>query len=166
MIVVQIVVLCLITAHVSSQGTILYELPRRHVGALIYVRLVAFVFELVWNICGTIWMNGKKWSILMIYCSEYPAECNVDIGKTMRAIVYLNWMMIVAFVCGFLVVFNPLSSFVANDEHNASIESMRSVWKRRLRWLCICAHSDDMAPGAFEEVADLFSMLNILIILD
>uniref|UniRef100_A0A914UN45 Uncharacterized protein n=1 Tax=Plectus sambesii TaxID=2011161 RepID=A0A914UN45_9BILA len=139
-----LVVICFMTAYVSSRGTIMNSTPRRFLPQFIYLRVPIFVFEVIWNIVGTVWIAEDR----------PPCHDSVILGT--RLTIIMNWLIIAAFVLGVVVVFHPLGA-MQQKEHNLTVEKTRRLWRRRVRWMCICANADDHAKVAFEDVADLMS---------
>lgn len=130
------VVLCFITAWISSRGTILDPRPRRHVTTCIYVRLPFFVLEIIWTIIATV----------LIF--EGSSLCNFL--TAVRVTVVLEWILIVSVFIAVIVVFNSVED-VGDDAHlNA-----RRLWTRRMR-LLKCGQDEQMIT-ALDEIANLMA---------
>ncbi|XP_067286851.1 diacylglycerol lipase-beta [Pseudorasbora parva] len=153
---VIIFTLCAIV-YVSAQGTIMNPGPRRSMLALVYLRAVLYVPELVWAILGAIWVSDDSTG-----CN--PAEVGAVLGAVMS-----SWIILVCMVVGVLVVFDPLGSrrsgaqlAVRDLESSESAQlfftahSVASrVWESRLRLLCCCLPQDDNHRAAFSSIAQL-----------
>uniref|UniRef100_A0A8C9TL82 Diacylglycerol lipase-beta n=1 Tax=Scleropages formosus TaxID=113540 RepID=A0A8C9TL82_SCLFO len=153
--------LCAIV-YVSAQGTITNPGPRRSIPALVYVRALLYLPELVWACLGAIWV------------SDNSRGCQAaEVGAVIAAVV-ASWIILFFTAIGVLIVFDPLGSpeprpevydpGTRNLESNGSSQLLytaRSLavraWESRLRLLCCCLPQDDSHRAAFSNIAQLFS---------
>lgn len=71
----QLVCLCFVTALVSSRGTIMNNVQRRFIPLLLYLRVPIFVFEIIWNIIGTVWIFGALlYLTTLMSCATIPEK--------------------------------------------------------------------------------------------
>ncbi|XP_073722692.1 diacylglycerol lipase-beta [Misgurnus anguillicaudatus] len=153
--------LCAIV-YISAQGTIMNPGPRRSMLALVYLRAVLYIPELVWACLGTVWVSDNSTG-----CE--PAEVGAVIGA-----VISSWVILLSMAVGVLIVFDPLGSEKPAALHSHSglrdLESSESsqlfyrartmatrVWESRLRLLCCCLPQDDNHRAAFSSIAQLVS---------
>ncbi|XP_059387653.1 diacylglycerol lipase-beta [Carassius carassius] len=155
---VIILTLCAIV-YISAQGTIMNPGPRRSVPALVYLRALLFVPEIIWACLGAVWVSDSSTG-----CK--PAE----VGAVIAAVVS-SWIIVLCMVLGVLVVLDPLGSRrpdallgVRDLESSESSQlfytahTMASrVWESRLRLLCCCLPQDNNHRAAFSSIAQLVS---------
>ncbi|XP_026096622.1 sn1-specific diacylglycerol lipase beta-like [Carassius auratus] len=157
-----ILTLCAVV-YLSAQGSIMSPGPRRCVPALVYVRALLYVPELVWAALGAVWVSDSSSG-----CE--PAEVSFVIGA-----VVSSWIILLSMVVGVLVVFDPLGSVrpgslpdvpldVRDQESSRSSQIFSTahtlasrVWESRLRLLCCCVPQDDSHRAAFSSIAQLVS---------
>uniref|UniRef100_A0A671LSC4 Diacylglycerol lipase, beta n=1 Tax=Sinocyclocheilus anshuiensis TaxID=1608454 RepID=A0A671LSC4_9TELE len=154
---VIILTLCAVV-YFSAQGTIMNPGPRRSVPALVYLRALLYVPELVWACLGAVWVSDNSTG-----CE--PAEVGFVIGA-----VVSSWIILLSMVVGVLVVFDPLGSQkpgalpdapldVRDLESSGSSRLFYTVASRvresRLRLLCCCLPQDDNHRTAFSSIAQL-----------
>uniref|UniRef100_H3D1S2 Diacylglycerol lipase-beta n=1 Tax=Tetraodon nigroviridis TaxID=99883 RepID=H3D1S2_TETNG len=149
--------------YVSAQGTITNPGPRRSIPALVYLRAVLYLPELVWACLGALWV------------SDDSRGCNpATIGAVIAAVV-ASWIILLFTALGVVFVFDPLGDSrpqppdmeplgVRDMESNRSSQffsTARSlavkVWESRLRLLCCCLPQDESHRAAFSSIAQLFS---------
>ncbi|XP_046888942.1 diacylglycerol lipase-beta [Hypomesus transpacificus] len=167
--VVLLVVLALIIlslcaiVYVSAQGTITNPGRRRSIPALVYLRALLYLPELVWACLGVIWVSGDSQG-----CE--PAE----VGAVIAAVV-ASWILLLSTAIGVLFVFDPLGSTgpkpareellgvrdLESSEGSQLLSTARSlavrVWESRLRLLCCCLPQDESHRAAFSSIAQLVS---------
>ncbi|XP_052427575.1 diacylglycerol lipase-beta [Carassius gibelio] len=155
---VIILTLCGIV-YISAQGTIMNPGPRRSVPALVYLRALLFVPEIIWACLGAVWVSDSSTG-----CK--PAE----VGAVIAAVVS-SWIIVLCMALGVLVVLDPLGSRrpdaplgVRDLESSESSQlfytahTMASrVWESRLRLLCCCLPQDNNHRAAFSSIAQLVS---------
>lgn len=152
--------LCAIV-YVSAQGTITNPGPRRSIPALVYLRALLYVPELVWACLGAIWVSGESQGC-------HPAE----VGAVIAAVI-ASWILLVATGIGVLFVFDPLGSprsgpviveplglrGLESSEGSQLLSTARSlavrVWESRLRLMCCCLPQDESHRAAFSSIAQL-----------
>ncbi|XP_007257305.2 diacylglycerol lipase-beta [Astyanax mexicanus] len=157
-----ILTLCAIV-YVSAQGTIMNPGPRRSVPALVYLRALLYIPELVWACLGAVWVSDDSGG-----CE--PAEVGIVLGT-----VVASWIILLSMFVGVLIVFDPLGSLrwpvpigqysglrdLESSESSQLFYSARSlavrVWESRLRLLCCCLPQDDNHRAAFSSIAQLVS---------
>ncbi|XP_051958410.1 diacylglycerol lipase-beta [Xyrauchen texanus] len=159
---VIILTLCAIV-YISAQGTIMSPGPRRSMPALVYLRALLYIPELIWACLGALWVSDNSTG-----CA--PA----DVGAVIGAVVS-SWIILLSMAVGVLIVFDPLGSqrlTALMDDHSGlrDMESSESsqlfytartmatrVWESRLRLLCCCLPQDDNHRAAFSSIAQLVS---------
>lgn len=149
--------------YVSAQGTITNPGPRRSIPALVYLRAVLYIPELVWACLGAFWV------------SDDSRGCNpATIGAVISAVV-ASWIILLFTALGVLFVFDPLGDSrpqppameplgvrdMVNNRSSQFFSTARSlavkVWESRLRLLCCCLPQDESQRAAFSSIAQLFS---------
>ncbi|XP_056912325.1 diacylglycerol lipase-beta isoform X1 [Takifugu flavidus] len=154
--------LCAIV-YVSAQGTITNPGPRRSIPALVYLRALLYIPELVWASLGALWVSGDS------------RGCNpATVGAVISAVV-ASWIILLITGLGVVFVFDPLGDSrhqppameplgVQDMESNRASQffsTARSlavkVWESRLRLLCCCLPQDESQRAAFSSIAQLFS---------
>lgn len=165
--VVLLVVLALIIlslcaiVYVSAQGTITNSGPRRSIPALVYLRALLYLPELVWACLGAIWVSGDSQGC-------HPAE----VGAVIAAVV-ASWILLLSTAVGVFFVFDPLGNprpgpaaveqlgvrDLESSEGSQLLSTARSlavrVWESRLRLLCCCLPQDESHRAAFNSIAQL-----------
>ncbi|XP_066520546.1 diacylglycerol lipase-beta [Hoplias malabaricus] len=159
---VIILTLCAIV-YISAQGTIMNPGPRRSMPALVYLRALLYIPELVWACLGVVWVSDNSGG-----CE--PAEVGAVIGA-----VVASWIILLSMMVGVLIVFDPLGSLrkpaltgeysgmrdLESSESSQLFYTARSVavrvWESRLRLLCCCLPQDDNKRAAFSSIAQLVS---------
>uniref|UniRef100_A0A8C1Q850 Diacylglycerol lipase, beta n=1 Tax=Cyprinus carpio TaxID=7962 RepID=A0A8C1Q850_CYPCA len=159
---VIILTLCAIV-YISAQGTIMNPGPRRSVPALVYLRALLYVPELVWACLGAVWV------------SDSSTGCKPEEVGAVIAAVVSSWIILLSMAVGVLVVFDPLGSQRPGAPPDAprgvrDLESSESsqlfytahtvasrVWESRLRLLCCCLPQDNNHRAAFSSIAQLVS---------
>lgn len=154
--------LCAIV-YVSAQGTITTPGPRRSMPALVYLRALLYIPELVWACLGTVWVSDDSHG-----CD--PAT----VGAVIAAVV-ASWLILLFTALGVVFVFDPLGNprpkpptteplgvrDLQSSEGNQFLSTARSlavkVWESRLRLLCCCLPQDESHRAAFSSIAQLFS---------
>lgn len=152
--------LCAIV-YVSAQGTITNPGPRRSIPALVYLRALLYVPELVWACLGAIWVSDESRGC-------HPAE----VGAILAAVI-ASWILLVATGIGVFFVFDPLGGprsgpviveqlgvrDLESSEGSQLMSTARSlavrVWESRLRLLCCCLPQDESHRAAFSSIAQL-----------
>ncbi|KAM3859342.1 diacylglycerol lipase-beta [Diretmus argenteus] len=154
--------LCAIV-YVSAQGTITNPGPRRSIPALVYVRALLYVPELVWACLGAVWVSDDSQG-----CE--PAT----VGAVIAAVV-ASWIVLLSTGLGVVFVFDPLGNprpppaamqplgvrDMESSESSQFLSTARSlaiqVWENRLRLLCCCLPQDEGHRAAFSSIAQLVS---------
>ncbi|KRT85426.1 hypothetical protein AMK59_792, partial [Oryctes borbonicus] len=154
--VVIIVLVALINR--SAQGSITDTEARRHVPAILLVKLFLIMPETVLNVFGTMWAFCGD----LIVC---PYEGHFS-RTVIEALVIFNWALFGLAIFGLALVFDPLgsSSYHEVQETPSAGESLRhrkvtSIWQRRFRWVFCWVRSDEHGHEAFQQVAALLSSL-------
>ncbi|KAG8008947.1 Sn1-specific diacylglycerol lipase beta [Nibea albiflora] len=154
--------LCAIV-YVSAQGTITNPGPRRSIPALVYLRALLYIPELVWACLGAVWV------------SDDSRGCDpATVGAVIAAVV-ASWIILLFTVLGVVFVFDPLGNprpqaaameplgvrDMESNEGTQFLSTARSlavkVWESRLRLLCCCLPQDESHRAAFSSIAQLFS---------
>ncbi|KAJ4922172.1 hypothetical protein JOQ06_016507 [Pogonophryne albipinna] len=162
MVVLALIILSLCaTVYVSAQGTITNPGPRRSIPALIYLRAILYIPELVWACLGAMWV------------SEDSKGCDpATVGAVISAVI-ASWIILLFTGLGVVFVFDPLGN--PRPQHSAMeplgvrdqqstegtqfLSTARSlavkVWESRLRLLCCCLPQDESHRAAFSSIAQL-----------
>lgn len=154
--------LCAIV-YVSAQGTITNPGPRRSIPALVYLRALLYIPELVWACLGAVWV------------SDDSRGCDpATVGAVIAAVV-ASWIILLFTALGVVFVFDPLGNprpqaaameplgvrDMESNEGTQFLFTARSlavkVWESRLRLLCCCLPQDESHRAAFSSIAQLFS---------
>ncbi|XP_049419485.1 diacylglycerol lipase-beta [Epinephelus fuscoguttatus] len=154
--------LCAIV-YVSAQGTITNSGPRRSIPALVYLRALLYIPELVWACLGAVWV------------SDDSKGCDpATVGLVIAAVV-TSWIILLFTALGVIFVFDPLGNprpppeaseplGVRDMQSNESTQFLSTartlavkVWENRLRLLCCCLPQDESHRAAFSSIAQLFS---------
>ncbi|XP_029977264.1 sn1-specific diacylglycerol lipase beta [Sphaeramia orbicularis] len=154
--------LCAIV-YVSAQGTITNPGPRRSIAALVYVRALLYIPELVWACLGAVWV------------SDDSKGCDpATVGAVIAAVV-ASWIILLFTLLGVVFVFDPLGNprpqpptmeplgvrDLESSEGTQFLSTARSlavkVWESRLRLLCCCLPQDESHRAAFSSIAQLVS---------
>ncbi|XP_068162312.1 diacylglycerol lipase-beta [Antennarius striatus] len=154
--------LCAIV-YVSAQGTITNSGPRRAIPALVYLRALLYIPELVWACLGSFWV------------SDDSRGCDpATVGAVIAAVV-ASWIILLFTAVGVLFVFDPLGNprpqpptmeplgvrDTERGEGRQFFSTARSlavkVWESRLRFLCCCMPQDESYRAAFSSIAQLFT---------
>ncbi|KAK5881720.1 hypothetical protein CesoFtcFv8_022485 [Champsocephalus esox] len=162
MVVLALIILSLCaTVYVSAQGTITNPGPRRSIPALIYLRAVLYVPELVWACLGAMWVSADSKG-----CD--PAT----VGAVISAVI-ASWIILLFTGLGVVFVFDPLGNprpphsameplgvgDQQSTERTQFLSTARSlavkVWESRLRLLCCCLPQDESHRAAFSSIAQL-----------
>ncbi|KAL6094627.1 daglb [Pungitius sinensis] len=152
--------LCAIV-HISSKGTITNPGPRRSIPALVYLRALLYVPELVWACLGAVWV------------SDDSKGCDpATVGAVIAAVV-ASWILLLFTGLGVVFVFDPLGNprraaaateplgvrDLQSNEGTQFLSTARSlavkVWESRLRLLCCCLPQDESHRAAFSSIAQL-----------
>uniref|UniRef100_A0A1A8IQB5 Diacylglycerol lipase-beta n=2 Tax=Nothobranchius TaxID=28779 RepID=A0A1A8IQB5_NOTKU len=154
--------LCAIV-YVSAQGTITNPGARRSMPALVYLRAMLYIPELVWACLGAIWV------------SDDSRGCDpATVGSVIAAVV-TSWIILLLTGLGVVFVFDPLGN--PRSQHGPMeplgvrdlessggtqfLSTARSlavkVWESRLRLLCCCLPQDESHRAAFSSISQLFS---------
>uniref|UniRef100_A0A673CR09 Diacylglycerol lipase-beta n=1 Tax=Sphaeramia orbicularis TaxID=375764 RepID=A0A673CR09_9TELE len=158
--------LCAIV-YVSAQGTITNPGPRRSIAALVYVRALLYIPELVWACLGAVWVSDDmvaRWVVL---------------SNTFIIFIFSlfqnNWIILLFTLLGVVFVFDPLGNprpqpptmeplgvrDLESSEGTQFLSTARSlavkVWESRLRLLCCCLPQDESHRAAFSSIAQLVS---------
>ncbi|XP_026207558.1 sn1-specific diacylglycerol lipase beta [Anabas testudineus] len=154
--------LCAIV-YVSAQGTITNSGPRRSIPALVYLRALLYIPELVWACLGAVWV------------SDDSKGCDPATVVAVIAAVIASWIILLFTAVGVVFVFDPLGSRrrqpsameplgvrdLESSEGSQFFSTARSVadkvWECRLRLLCCCLPQDESHRAAFSSIAQLFS---------
>ncbi|KAM8876843.1 diacylglycerol lipase-beta [Synchiropus picturatus] len=154
--------LCAIV-YVSGQGTITNTGPRRSIPALVYLRAILYLPELVWACLGAFWVSDDSQG-----CD--PAT----VGAVIAAVV-ASWIILLFTALGVVFVFDPLGNprpqtagleplgvrDLESNGGNQFFSTARSlavkVWECRLRLLCCCLPLDESHQAAFSNIAKLVS---------
>uniref|UniRef100_G3NMM7 sn-1-specific diacylglycerol lipase n=1 Tax=Gasterosteus aculeatus aculeatus TaxID=481459 RepID=G3NMM7_GASAC len=152
--------LCAIV-QVSAKGTITNPGPRRSIPALVYLRALLYIPELVWACLGAAWVSGDSKG-----CD--PAT----VGAVIAAVV-ASWILLLFTGLGVVFVFDPLGNprraaaameplgvrDLQSNEGTQFLSTARSlavkVWESRLRLLCCCLPQDESHRAAFSSIAQL-----------
>lgn len=160
-----LIALCLgAIVYVSAQGTITNPGPRRSIPALVYLRALLYLPEIVWACLGAIWVSDDSQG-----CE--PAT----VGAVIAAVV-ASWILLLATGLGVVFVFDPLGNSrrlqqsapgqlgvrdLESSEGSQFLYTARSVaakvWECRLRLLCCCLPQDESHRAAFSSIAQLVS---------
>ncbi|KAM7371214.1 hypothetical protein PAMP_010703 [Pampus punctatissimus] len=150
--------LCAIV-YVSAQGTIMNPGPRRSIPALVYLRAVLYIPELVWACLGTVWVSGDAHG------------CNPATVHAVITAVIASWIILLFTGLGVVFVFDPLGNTrpqpaameplgvrdLQSSMSNQFFSTAREVWENRLRLLCCCLPQDESNRAAFSSIAKLLS---------
>ncbi|XP_035998423.1 diacylglycerol lipase-beta [Fundulus heteroclitus] len=154
--------LCAIV-YVSAQGTIVNPGRRRAMPALVYLRALLYVPELVWACLGAVWVSSDSRG-----CD--PAT----VGAVITAVV-TSWVILMFTGLGVVFVFDPMGSprpqpgpveplGVRDMESGGGTQFLSTarslatrVWECRLRLLCCCLPQDESHRAAFSSISQLFS---------
>ncbi|XP_061912291.1 diacylglycerol lipase-beta-like [Entelurus aequoreus] len=154
--------LCAIV-YVSAQGTITNPGARRSMPALVYLRAILYLPELVWACLGAVWVSddGKG-------CD--PAT----VGAVIAAVV-ASWIILLFTALGVIFVFDPMGNprpppaameplgvrHLESSGGTQFLSTARSiavkVWESRLRLLCCCLPQDESHRAAFSSISQLVS---------
>ncbi|XP_076027933.1 diacylglycerol lipase-beta [Genypterus blacodes] len=148
---------------VSAKGTITNPGPRRSIPALVYVRALLYLPELVWACLGSMWV------------SDDSRGCDpATVGAVIAAVV-ASWIILLATGVGVVFVFDPLGDprpqpatmeplGVRNMESSGGAQFLSTarslavkVWESRLKLLCCCLPQDESHRAAFSSIAQLVS---------
>lgn len=154
--------LCAIV-YVSAQGTITNPGPRRSIPALVYLRALLCIPELVWACLGAVWV------------SDDSKGCDpATVGAVITAVV-ASWIILLFTGLGVVFVFDPLGNTrppraameplgVRDQQSNESTQFLSTarslaakVWESRLRLLCCCLPQDESHRAAFSSISQLVS---------
>ncbi|KAK5851313.1 hypothetical protein PBY51_002116 [Eleginops maclovinus] len=149
------------TVYVSAQGTITNPGPRRSIPALIYLRAILYLPELVWACLGAMWV------------SENSKGCDpATVGAVITAVI-ASWIILLFTGLGVVFVFDPLGDprrqpstmeplGVRDQQSNEGTQFLSTarslavkVWESRLRLLCCCLPQDESHRAAFSSIAQL-----------
>uniref|UniRef100_A0A8C6VXG1 Diacylglycerol lipase-beta n=1 Tax=Nothobranchius furzeri TaxID=105023 RepID=A0A8C6VXG1_NOTFU len=159
--------LCLCGFHwylwLLPSGTITNPGARRSLPALVYLRAMLYIPELVWACLGAIWV------------SDDSRGCDpATVGSVIAAVV-TSWIILLLTGLGVVFVFDPLGN--PRSQHGPMeplgvrdlessggtqfLSTARSlavkVWESRLRLLCCCLPQDESHRAAFSSISQLFS---------
>ncbi|XP_008313273.1 sn1-specific diacylglycerol lipase beta [Cynoglossus semilaevis] len=148
---------------VSAQGTITNSGPRRSMPALVYLRALLYIPELVWACLGAVWV------------SEDSKGCDLATVGTVISAVIASWIILFFTAVGVLVVFYPLGNpqsqpapveplgvrNLQSTEQTQFFSTARSlavdVWECRLRIMCCCLPQDESNRAVFSNIAKLLN---------
>ncbi|CAI4230423.1 unnamed protein product [Auanema sp. JU1783] len=134
------VALALLTAAISSKGTILNDLPRKHVATLLYIRLPVLVVEVIWTIIST------------FQAFESPGvDTACHFTTVIKVTIILEWILIFCVILGVIFVFHPIDEDGMED---VSIIARRT-WSRRFRIFKI--RQDALMRAALDDIANLLA---------
>ncbi|XP_061564446.1 diacylglycerol lipase-beta [Cololabis saira] len=154
--------LCAIV-YISARGTITNPGPRRSMPALVYLRALLYIPELVWACLGAVWV------------SDDSRGCDPATVFAVISAVVASWIILLFTAVGVVFVFDPLGNPRApaagleplgvrdmeSSEGSQFLSTARSlavkVWESRLRLLCCCLPQDESHRAAFSSIAQLFS---------
>ncbi|XP_053196849.1 diacylglycerol lipase-beta [Scomber japonicus] len=154
--------LCAIV-YVSAQGTITNPGPRRSIPALVYLRALLYIPEVVWACLGAVWV------------SDDSKGCDPATVGAVIAAVIASWIILLFTALGVVFVFDPLGNprpqhatmeplgvrDMESSEGTQFFSTARSlavkVWESRLRLLCCCLPQDESHRAAFSGIAKLVS---------
>ncbi|MBN3277760.1 DGLB lipase, partial [Polyodon spathula] len=147
--------------YVSMQGSISNPGPRRSIPALIYIRTLLYVPELVWAVLGAVWV------------SDDSPGCDKSAVNTVIGAVVVSWIILFFTVVAVLIVFDPLGSKRQGylDSHgDRDLQSSESaqlmyrarslaarVWESRIKLMCCCIMQEKDNRAAFSSIGQLFS---------
>lgn len=149
--------------YVSAQGTITNPGPRRSIPALVYLRALLYIPELVWACLGAFWV------------SDDSKGCDLATVGAVVAAVIASWIILLFTGVGVVFVFDPLGNprtqpaameplgvrDLQSTEGTQFFSTARSlavkVWESRLRLLCCCLPQDESHRAAFSSIAQLVS---------
>ncbi|XP_039991938.1 diacylglycerol lipase-beta [Xiphias gladius] len=134
--------LCAIV-YISAQGTITNPGQRRSMPALVYLRALLYIPELVWACLGAVWVSDDSKG-----CD--PATVGVVI-----AAVVASWIILLFTALGVVFVFDPLGKPHPLPGVQGEQELESKVWESRLRLLCCCLPQDDSNQAVFSSIAQL-----------
>ncbi|KAK6481755.1 sn1-specific diacylglycerol lipase beta-like [Huso huso] len=147
--------------YVSMQGSISNSGPRRSIPALIYVRTLLYVPELVWAVLGAVWVSNDS------------PGCDKSVVNAVIGAVVASWIILFFTVVAVLIVFDPLGSkrqgyLVSHGDRD--LQSSQSaqlmyrarslaarVWESRIKLLCCCIMQEKDNRAAFSSIGQLFS---------
>ncbi|XP_058891507.1 diacylglycerol lipase-beta-like isoform X1 [Acipenser ruthenus] len=147
--------------YVSMQGSISNPGPRRSIPALIYVRTLLYVPELVWAVLGAVWVSNDS------------PGCDTSVVNAVIGAVVASWIILFFTVVAVLIVFDPLGSkrqgyLVSHGDRD--LQSSQSaqlmyrarslaarVWESRIKLLCCCIMQEKENRAAFSSIGQLFS---------
>ncbi|XP_060950815.1 diacylglycerol lipase-beta [Limanda limanda] len=148
--------------YVSGQGTITNPGPRRSIPALVYLRALLYIPELVWACMGAVWV------------SDDSKGCDLaTVGSVITAVI-ASWIILLFTAVGVVFVFDPLGNprpqppameplgvrDMESTEGRQFFSTARSlavkVWESRLRLLCCCLPQDESHRAAFSSISQLF----------
>ncbi|KAJ8680287.1 hypothetical protein QAD02_016074 [Eretmocerus hayati] len=144
------ILLIFIVSH-SARGSIVDTYARRHVQALLTLKVLLIAPEIFWNILGTIWV----WSDV-VQCSKEHYTTSV-----VEALVLSDWLLIGLTLLGLALIFDPLGSLGLRDDELEDSEEhgkISKIWLRRCKffwWM----RRDESASETFQHVAGLLSSL-------
>ncbi|XP_023278447.1 sn1-specific diacylglycerol lipase beta [Seriola lalandi dorsalis] len=145
--------------YVSAQGTITNPGPRRSIPALVYLRALLYIPELVWACLGAAWV------------SDDSKGCDpATVGAVIAAVV-ASWIILLFTALGVVFVFDPMGNprpqpaamepLGVREDGVQLFSTARSlavkVWESRLRLLCCCLPQDESHRAAFSSIAQLVS---------
>ncbi|XP_030256622.1 sn1-specific diacylglycerol lipase beta [Sparus aurata] len=164
LVVLALIILSLLAiVYVSARGTITNSGPRRSIPALVYLRALLYLPELVWACLGAVWVSDDSQG-----CD--PAT----VGAVIAAVV-ASWIILLFTGVGVVFVFDPLGNprpqpaameplgvpDMQSNEGAQFLFTARSlavkVWESRLRLLCCCLPQDESHRAAFSSIAQLFT---------
>ncbi|XP_062234515.1 diacylglycerol lipase-beta [Platichthys flesus] len=149
--------------YVSGQGTITNPGPRRSIPALVYLRALLYIPELVWACMGAVWV------------SDDSKGCDLATVGSVIAAVIASWIILLFTAVGVVFVFDPLGNprpqapameplgvrDMESTEGTQFFSTARSlaakVWECRLRLLCCFLPQDESHRAAFSSISQLFS---------
>ncbi|XP_058891509.1 diacylglycerol lipase-beta-like isoform X3 [Acipenser ruthenus] len=127
--------------YVSMQGSISNPGPRRSIPALIYVRTLLYVPELVWAVLGAVWVSNDS------------PGCDTSVVNAVIGAVVASKRQ------GYLVSHGDRdlqSSQSAQLMYRARSLAAR-VWESRIKLLCCCIMQEKENRAAFSSIGQLFS---------
>ena len=89
------VVLSMLTAYISSKGTIVDTSERRYLSVFLYIRLFLCIPDIVWTALGS------QWAFQEMHCDAIAVA-------VIRTAVVVGWLLVLALIIGIAVVFDPL----------------------------------------------------------
>lgn len=155
---VVVILILIALVNRSAQGSITDVESRKHVPAILLLKIFFIFPETALNVFGTMWA----------FCGDVVVcEHEEHFSKTViEALAICNWCLFGLAVFGLALIFDPLGSKRYHDvqETPGGGESLRhrkvtNIWQRRFRWAFCWLRSDEHGNEAFRQVAAILSDL-------